>query len=513
MDDLDGSWSLSLQAAAAAANASRPEGEGLGVSGQTRLVLEILMVLMCLGAVTGNILVIVIVAATKTFHSVTSVLIMNLAISDLLVGVGVMPFVALSIMNRGWVDFTDLCLYVGYTSSVYCTASVLTLAAIALDRYHSIMGCLRYNSRCTLWRTFAVVLWIWLQALVTSCPPLLGWSSVSYVVPMFSCAVNWASSPSYTAFMAALSYLIPAVVILFCYVNIVKVARSHARRIHTLEDAVQRSSNPSSAFASGDSSHSLHSSPSRLIYHVSGQFVSEVSREEGDFISPPLPESTTEQNNSSSRRLFSFLAQSASQPPLQNSPNHHGVLRLFLVIAAFFLCWTPYIGVALVQATETAISGQSSLVPPSAITFSYWLVLLNSDINPLLYALLSKRFQGALQCLRQKIRARLGSVVGREEEVRSGGDDGRSSDPCTLTSTHPCPPFSSEGSTCDDSKYSSSIFTVSTEFKHHSTRVDCLQVPSKPQDGSRLPFSALTKERQATFFYGQITVRVEHDVC
>lgn len=54
----------------------------------------------------GNILVIVIVAATKTFHCVTSVLIMNLAVSDLLVGVGVMPFVALSIMNRGWVDCT-----------------------------------------------------------------------------------------------------------------------------------------------------------------------------------------------------------------------------------------------------------------------------------------------------------------------------------------------------------------------------------------------------------------------
>lgn len=54
----------------------------------------------------GNILVIGIVAATKTFHSVNSVLIMNLAVSDLLVGVGVMPFVALSILNRGWVDCT-----------------------------------------------------------------------------------------------------------------------------------------------------------------------------------------------------------------------------------------------------------------------------------------------------------------------------------------------------------------------------------------------------------------------
>lgn len=54
----------------------------------------------------GNILVIVIVAATKAFHSVTSVLIINLAVSDLLVGAGVMPFVALSIMNHGWVDCT-----------------------------------------------------------------------------------------------------------------------------------------------------------------------------------------------------------------------------------------------------------------------------------------------------------------------------------------------------------------------------------------------------------------------
>ncbi|CAK6951649.1 -hydroxytryptamine receptor 1D [Scomber scombrus] len=545
MDGLDGGWSgpRPLLQAAAADNSSWPGGAGLVVSPRTKLVLEILMVLMCLGAVTGNILVIVIVATTKTFHSVTSVLIMNLAISDLLVGVGVMPFVALSIMNRGWVDCTDLCLYVGYTSSVYCTASVLTLAAIALDRYHSIMDCLRYSSRCTLWRTCAVVLWIWLQALATSCPPLLGWSSVSYVVPMYSCAVNWASSPSYTAFMAVLSYAMPAVVILFCYVNIVKVARNHARRIHTLEDSVQRSRNPRSAFPPGDSSQqhcgSLHI-PSTLISHVSGQFVSEVSSEERNYHNPALPDSTIEQSNPSSRRLFSFLAQSTSQPPLQNSQqhhSHHGVVRLFLVISAFFLCWTPYIGVALVQATETAILGQSSLVPPSAVTFSYWLVLLNSDINPLLYALLSKRFQNALQVLRQKMRAHFGSVVGRGGDVRAEADDGRTSDPCTLITTHRCPSSSSESSTCDDSKYCSTVFTVSRDFKRHSEhlckvchpesttashiwqdssgdrRVNCLQVPSRLQEGSRLPFSALTKERQATFFYGQITVRVEHDVC
>ncbi|KAL6101726.1 uncharacterized protein ACO6RY_16907 [Pungitius sinensis] len=516
MENLDGSWVVSLQAAAA--NASWTRGAGLGLSRQTQLVLETLMVLMCLCAVTGNILVIIIVAATKTFHSVTSVLVMNLAISDLLVAVGVMPFVALSIMNRGWVDCTDLCLYVGYTSSVYCTASVLTLAAIALDRYHSIVDCLLYSSRCTPWRTGCVVLWIWLQAVVTSCPPLLGWSSVSYVVPMFNCAVRWSSSPSYTAFMAALSYLIPAVVILFCYVNIVKVARGHARRIHTLEDSVQRARDPNSALCGSGSSS--------LIYHVSGQFVSEVGRDEST------------QNHPSSRSSFSFFAHGASKPPLQN-PNqqqhhhqhqqhgHHGLVRLFLVIAAFFLCWTPYMAVALIQATETAISGQSRLVPPSAVTFSYWLLLLNSDINPLLYALLSKRFQGAFQRLAEKARARLGRVLGGEARVGAAGGDPN----CTRTPTRlSAPPSGSESSTRDASRCSSSsVFTVSTGFQHHSGSrsfsvwqeaggggeggADCLRVPPPPKEGGRLPFSAPTEERQATFFYGQITVRVEHDVC
>lgn len=406
------------------------------------------------------------------------------------------------------------CVYVGYTSSVYCTASALTLAAIALDRYHSIMDCLRYSSRCTLWRTCAVVMWIWLQALLTSSPPLLGWSSISYVAPMYSCAVTWSSSPSYMAFMAALSYLVPAGVILFCYVRIVKVARNHARRIHSLEDSVQRSRNTLSAFSPGGSSHLC--GPSRLIFHLSGEFVSELRRENEDYV----------QNNSTPRRFFSTS---------QQHQNHHGVLRLLLVILAFFLCWTPFMCVALVQAAETAISGSSSLVPPSVVTFSYLLVLLNSDINPLLYALLSKRFQSALQGLRQKIGARLGISVDSEGELRAEEDDGRTSEPNTLISTHLSPPSWSETSVSEEY---SSIFTVSTDFKQYSSEhvcklchsenippsslkerepeqrsVDSLQVPSRPQEASRLPSSALTKERQATFFFGQITVRVEHDVC
>ncbi|XP_073690688.1 5-hydroxytryptamine receptor 1D [Garra rufa] len=493
---------------------------------RARLVLETLMVLMSLGAVTGNILVIVIVAATKTFHTMNSILIINLAISDFLVGIGVMPFVAVSIMNKGWVNCNDLCLYVGYTSSVYCTVSVLTLAAIALDRYFSIVDCLRYYSRCTIWRTGLAVVWIWLQAMVTSCPPLFGWSNISFVAPVYSCAVNWANSPSYTIIMASLTFLLPAVVILFCYVKIVRVARYHARRIHSLEEHLQRNRTPSVL----NLQHTFFDSftPSRLVYHVSGNFVTDQLDVPGE-ICPDAPSEMT--SKSAGGRLHSFLAQIHSSSP-QNPK--HGVLRLFLVIAAFFLCWTPYISVALVQATETALSRPSSLVPPSAVTLSYWLVLFNSDINPLLYVLLSKRFQVAFQSLRWKIQARLGNVMGHGGAERSTAGGGGESGPTNGTSHS-----SSSHSKNDRGPTYSSVFTLSSQFSNSfrehlnnalpaatSSRpvchkcggqvprtVDHLQVPSKQRERKRLPYSAATKKKQATFFYGQITVRVEHDIC
>nr|XP_015218569.1 PREDICTED: octopamine receptor 2-like isoform X1 [Lepisosteus oculatus] len=481
----------------------------LNISARTRLLLEVLIVLMALGAVAGNILVIVIVAATKTFHSVTSVLIINLAISDFLVGIGVMPFVAISVMYDGWVDCTDLCLYVGYTSSVYCTASVLTLAAIALDRYYAIIDCLHYSSQSTVWRTVAAVIWIWLQAAVTSCPPLLGWSHLDYIAPMYSCAVDWSRSPSYTGFVAAFSFMLPACIMVFCYVKIVKVARGHARRIHDLEDHLQRN-RPHPAEQEEKPTFS------RLIYCISGKILPETHRDET--LSSPYPSCSS----SSTGRLHNLLTRHGF-----HSKEHHGVFRLFLVIFAFFCCWMPYIIVALVQAIETATSHQSTHIPNNVITFAYWLALLNSDINPLLYALLSKRFQKALKSLRHKLHARVSQQV---------------CNPQTCTEHSPqCPrntAASSINSVCPERAFNSSLFSLdsctpegykkeqvsrrnnllpghlSSAVKLERTK-ECvcvkpegqgldtqhLQVPSAPVESDKPSRPSSPSDRQVTFFY------------
>ena len=63
-------------------------------------ILLISTILICLVVIVGNVLVVVTVAFSRKLHTITSTFLLNLAISDLLVGVAVMPFVISNIAQR-----------------------------------------------------------------------------------------------------------------------------------------------------------------------------------------------------------------------------------------------------------------------------------------------------------------------------------------------------------------------------------------------------------------------------
>ncbi|XP_043932130.1 5-hydroxytryptamine receptor 1D-like [Protopterus annectens] len=514
--------------------ATNSSSSGLDYNLTTKIVLEVVIILMCLVAITGNVLVIFIVAATKHFHSVTSVFIINLAVSDCLVGLGVMPFVALSLLYEDWRKFDKLCLYVGYTSSVYCTASVLTLAAIALDRYHAIIDCLQYNSQRTVRRTVITVIWIWVQAALSSCPPLLGWGNLIYVPAMYSCTVEWASSPSYTGFIAGFSFLLPACVMVFCYIRIVNVARGHARRIHDLENQLQRNSTET------NSPESVKPTFSKLIYSVNSKIISEQHSDDSQSISSNMHNLSSIVNLDSNNDILSRQSLPGRE--------HHGALRLFFAIFAFFCCWMPYIIVGIMQAIEKTTSNLPSSIPTPVITVVYWLALLNSDINPLVYALLSKRFQKALVSLYQKLwtkpsiqqrqprrpseiptyppcrHVRTGSNVTRishvsqpdrirhsEQSVFSVGSSGhRSLSEVFLPGQFSSPPTLNE----QESEQQENTGNESQDgiiLKPEGLPKNYLQVPPVPLErGHFLPSPSLS-ERQSIFVCGNIIIKVDFD--
>ncbi|KAM5129338.1 5-hydroxytryptamine receptor 1F-like [Mantella aurantiaca] len=352
--------------------------EDLNYSSRSLLhgILGVFMIVMCITAAAGNLLVIIIIVATKHFHSVTSIFLINLAVSDFLVGTGIMPLVANSVIYNKWTNHQYVCSYMGSAFVVFCTSSVLTLCAIAVDRYRAIIDCFQYNTQTTMKRAISTVIWIWTQAIFSGFPPLVGWGQFKYLPSTFSCSVNWAHSPTYTGFIMSCSFLLPTCTMVFCYIRIVQVARDHARRIHDIECQLQRNLKANPAF------------PDKMSEKIITDPDTDGSRNSNDTSRVPVPGCSPNKKQD----IFAMY----------NTPGreHNGTFRLFLVILVFFCCWMPYIIVCLLQSISQ--KSQQKGLPALVETISAWLALLNSAINPLLYALLSKRFRRALSSLKQK---------------------------------------------------------------------------------------------------------------
>jgi 5-hydroxytryptamine receptor 1 len=83
---------------------------------------------------TGNVFVIAAILLEKNLQSVANYLILSLAVADLLVACLVMPLSAVYEISREWKLGPELCDMWTSSDVLCCTASILHLVAIALDR-------------------------------------------------------------------------------------------------------------------------------------------------------------------------------------------------------------------------------------------------------------------------------------------------------------------------------------------------------------------------------------------
>lgn len=95
-------------------------------------IMEVLVATACC---FGNAMVLsaVCIGAWDSLREPTFCFLVSLAVADLLVGVAAVP---LAVLLDGWVSMTpDLCLFLSCIVLVLTEASVLSLLAIAVDRY------------------------------------------------------------------------------------------------------------------------------------------------------------------------------------------------------------------------------------------------------------------------------------------------------------------------------------------------------------------------------------------
>lgn len=83
---------------------------------------------------TGNVFVIAAILLERHLQNVANYLILSLAVADLLVACLVMPLSAVYEISRQWTLGPELCDMWTSSDVLCCTASILHLVAIALDR-------------------------------------------------------------------------------------------------------------------------------------------------------------------------------------------------------------------------------------------------------------------------------------------------------------------------------------------------------------------------------------------
>lgn len=202
-----------------------------------RIVLYIILGLAVILTVCGNLLVMLSIVYFKQLHTPTNYLIASLAASDLLVGLVVMVPSMIQCVETCWY-FGDVFCKVYMSSDVtLCTASILNLSFISLDRHYAVCQPLLYRRKITVNVVLLMILLSWtVSALIGFGMIFLKlniWGVEEFYYDQVACeggCVLFQSSLSSTV-SSVLSFYIPGVIMLAVYLKVFLVAQRQLRSI------------------------------------------------------------------------------------------------------------------------------------------------------------------------------------------------------------------------------------------------------------------------------------------
>ena len=196
-----------------------------------RTVEVVITAIMIVLIVFGNGMLSVIIFKVRRLRNPSGFLLVNLATSEMLVGVLLLPFSIPAVLHGYWTISTSACQFNGFTQHVLSAVSVLTVLSVSIDRYLAILTPLTYKARVTTRNTSIAICCIWLYAFFSGCFPFMNWTTYDFMPGLWLCENDYHDSLSFTYFKLLMFYFIPIVVIVYIYASILKVSRHHSRQI------------------------------------------------------------------------------------------------------------------------------------------------------------------------------------------------------------------------------------------------------------------------------------------
>ncbi|XP_030225011.1 histamine receptor H2a [Gadus morhua] len=306
-----------------------------------KVLLGASLCLLILLTVSGNVLVCVAVCATRRLRCLTNCFIVSLAVTDLLLGLLVLPFSALQQLTDEWPLGPVFCNIYISLDIMLCTASILTLLAISMDRFLAVTMPLRYAALVLPGRVAVAMASVWTVSLAVSFLPIhMGWNTPNGTVQNRRAgddqrACNFELNGAYALTDSLITFFLPLLVMCCTYYRILRIARSQAKRI-------------------------IGSRPACVV--------------------------TSYDAGGNGRCTTTTVTSSVTAVALRE---HKATVTLAAVIGAFTVCWLPYFilfNVAGVK--EQVLSG-------TLYEVVLWLGYANSALNPILYAALNRDFRSA----------------------------------------------------------------------------------------------------------------------
>ncbi|KAI5615491.1 neuropeptide FF receptor 2 [Silurus asotus] len=311
------------------------------------IVSYLLIFMVCM---VGNGLVCFIVLRSKHMRTVTNLFILNLAISDLLVGFFCMPTTLVDNIITGWPFGSLVCKLSGMVQGISVSASVFTLVAIAVDRFRCIVY--PFKQKLTISTSTITIAVIWVLAISIMCPSgfmlqvteerqisiLLG--NGNSTQSFYWCHENWPNKKMrkiYTTVLFANIYIGPLTLIVIMYARIGLTLLKTATPTH----------------ASQDSASSVGS----------------------DF------------KNTGGYETRQIASQKKKR-----------VLKMLLLVALLFiLSWLPLWTLMMLSDYASLNEFQHRVINIYIYPLAHWLAFSNSSINPIIYGFFNENFRRGFQ--------------------------------------------------------------------------------------------------------------------
>ncbi|NWS43416.1 DRD3 protein, partial [Probosciger aterrimus] len=384
--------------------------------------------ILILAIIFGNVLVCLAVLRERALQTTTNYLVVSLAVADLLVAILVMPWVVYLEVTGGVWTFSRICCDIFVTMDVMmCTASILNLCAISIDRYTAVVKPVQYQNstgQSSCRRVSLMIVIVWMLAFAVSCPLLFGFNTTGDPTV---CSI---SNPSFIIYSSLVSFYLPFLVTLLLYVRIYLVLRQRQKK-RTLTRQGSHSASTKPCYAHKMQKLQLNpfqpsikrilpvcqgTFPPCLPLKCSGQEMStkrklmailslqrfrsfcheaSLTKTPGSTRHSRLEERRSTKTGLEVRRLsngktISSLKLAHQQPRLIQLRERKATQMLAIVLGAFIVCWLPFF---LIHILNTHCP--SCHVPPGLYSASTWLGYVNSALNPIIYTTFNTDFRKA----------------------------------------------------------------------------------------------------------------------